>query len=250
MADQPETAFALAGLGGFNAHGAGFLTAARECNVVPQLITATSGQIVVLADWLQGKDLKKALVNPELEHNTVAQLQVALYGDPGVFKPAYAEALARWWQFPRFGRPVLEFFADRVAPAEVYVPTRKPEDYETIARVFNATDSFGIVFNAYNFKTGEPVLYGNAKARQYWPQEKHIQQAPHAAGIRKGSAQVELTLQPITAKAVQSALWLSLYGFDNLPEPNLIDGAYLRACIVSELHTFDWGAARIIETPG
>jgi hypothetical protein len=28
------TAFALAGLGGFNAHGAGFLKAATECTVV------------------------------------------------------------------------------------------------------------------------------------------------------------------------------------------------------------------------
>jgi hypothetical protein len=66
------------------------------------------------------------------------------------------------------------------------------------------------------------------------------QQAPQAKGIRKGSSgAVELKLQPITAKAVQSALWLSLYGFDNLPQADLIDGAYLRACIVSELHTFD-----------
>jgi hypothetical protein len=59
--DVTKTAFALAGLGGFNAHGAGFLTAARDCKVKPTLITATSGQIVVLADWLQGKDVKKAL---------------------------------------------------------------------------------------------------------------------------------------------------------------------------------------------
>jgi hypothetical protein len=47
------TAFALAGLGGFNAHGAGFLTAASACEVVPDLVTATSGQIVVLVAWLQ-----------------------------------------------------------------------------------------------------------------------------------------------------------------------------------------------------
>jgi hypothetical protein len=237
--DATKTAFALAGLGGFNAHGAGFLTAARDCKVKPRLITATSGQIVVLADWLEGKDLKKALINPELEHNTVAQLQVALYGDTGVFKPAYVQALARWWRFPPFHEPALESLLDRVAPAEVYVPTRPSEDYQAIARVFNETSDMGIVFNAYNFKTGEAVLYGNAKAQDNWPQQKNIQNATPAAGIRKGSAHAELALQPITAKAVQSALWLSLYGFDNLPQPALIDGAYLRACIVSELHTFD-----------
>ena len=37
------TAFAVAGLGGFNAHGAGFLAAAAARNVVPDLVTATSG---------------------------------------------------------------------------------------------------------------------------------------------------------------------------------------------------------------
>ena len=44
-----ETAFALAGLGGFNAHGAGFLQAARDNRYQPDLVTVTSGQILVLA---------------------------------------------------------------------------------------------------------------------------------------------------------------------------------------------------------
>src|SRR5271155_3179214 len=70
------TAFALAGLGGFNAHGAGFLAAASDCGVVPNLVTATSGQIVVLANWLQGDNLEKLLIDPELEHNALAQLAV------------------------------------------------------------------------------------------------------------------------------------------------------------------------------
>jgi hypothetical protein len=38
-----RTAFALAGLGGFNAHGAGFLAAATKWGVTPELVTATSG---------------------------------------------------------------------------------------------------------------------------------------------------------------------------------------------------------------
>jgi hypothetical protein len=83
------TAFALAGLGGFNAHGAGFLAAASKCGVVPDLVTATSGQIVVLADWLQQKNLEESLVSPELEHNAMAQLAVLLNGEHGVFRPAY-----------------------------------------------------------------------------------------------------------------------------------------------------------------
>jgi len=55
------------------------------------LVTATSGQIIVLAEWLRGKDLEKSLVIPELEHNPMAQLAIALFGDPGVFGLAYPE---------------------------------------------------------------------------------------------------------------------------------------------------------------
>jgi hypothetical protein len=61
MPPKLTTAFALAGLGGFNAHGAGFLAAASKCGVVPDLVTATSGEIVVLADWLQHR---KSTIQP------------------------------------------------------------------------------------------------------------------------------------------------------------------------------------------
>ena len=89
-------AFALAGLGGFNAHGAGFLQAARDNEIEPDLVTATSGQIVVLAAYLKGaKDLKKGLIDKALEDNPLAQLQIAFLGYPGVFEPAVAEAVAR-----------------------------------------------------------------------------------------------------------------------------------------------------------
>ena len=37
---------------------------------------------------------------------------------------------------------------------------------------------------------------------------------------------------------MESALWLSLYGFADIPNRQM-DGAYHRSCIVSELHNFD-----------
>ena len=37
---------------------------------------------------------------------------------------------------------------------------------------------------------------------------------------------------------MKSALWLSLYGFENIPGGRM-DGAYHRSCIVSELHGYD-----------
>ena len=82
---ETKLAFALAGLGGFNAHGAGFLQAARDNNIEPDLVTATSGQIVVLAAYLKGaKDLKKGLIDKALQIR---------FGDQSL---RYAYPLASW----------------------------------------------------------------------------------------------------------------------------------------------------------
>lgn len=95
-----------------------------------------------------------------------------------------------------------------------------------------------VLFNAYNLKTGKAVLFGNQRARDLWLSEKSNMDATRSVG-ELDDPKAELQLLPITAEAVQSALWLSLYGFRHLPQPHLIDGAYNRSCIVSELHNFD-----------
>ena len=244
-AQTNTTAFALAGLGGFNAHGAGFLAAATECGVVPDLVTATSGQIAVVADWLQRKDLEKSLVDPKLVHNPLAQLQVLFSGDPGIFRPAYMEAIGRWFTPPPAKRHPLQVVFDRLLPAQLYVPTRPAADFATIADVFNnkariGDQEIGVVFNAYNLQTGEAVLFGNDKARRLWPDQKANPHATKSVGRHHGKSDTkEIDLQPITPEAIEAALWLSLYGFDRLPQQHHIDGAYFRSCIVSELHTFD-----------
>ncbi len=112
------TAFALAGLGGFNAHGAGFLDAVSECKVVPDLVTATSGQIVLLSKWLQGESLKESILNPDLEKNSMAQIAVGVSGEPGVFRPAYMEAFTRWMT-PPSKEGLLEAFLNRAFPAQL-----------------------------------------------------------------------------------------------------------------------------------
>src|SRR5215472_839148 len=48
----------------------------------------------------------------------------------------------------------------------------------------------------------------------------------------------EQSILAITPRAIESALWLSLYGFADIPNRQM-DGAYHRSCIVSELHNFD-----------
>jgi hypothetical protein len=135
-------AFALAGLGGFNAHGAGFLQAARDNEMEPDLVTATSGQIVVLAAYLKGaKDLKKGLIDKALEDNPLAQLQIALLGYPGVFEPAVAEAVARILTPPYLGMGI-DFFTNRFLPAQLYKPTRTAETIkEWLTHLMKATSA-------------------------------------------------------------------------------------------------------------
>jgi hypothetical protein len=146
--------------------------------------------------------------------------------------------LKRWLTLPSLEGNLLEAFFNRLVPAQLYVPTRSAADFDQIAKVFNDRHDIGIVFNAYNLKTGKAILFGNVKAQSLWPTEKSNKNATRSVG-EIDDPELELKLLPITAEAVRSALWLSLYGFRDLPQPHLIDGAYDRSCIVSELHKFD-----------
>ncbi|WP_407178940.1 hypothetical protein [Bradyrhizobium sp. STM 3562] len=238
-----RVAFALAGLGGFNAHGAGFLAAATKWGIKPELVTATSGQILVLADWLSAKDLRASLIMRERESNPLAQLQTAFFGYPGVFRPAYPEALARLISWPSAREGVLKSVADRLLPAQEYVPDRPETYFQNVADILNASP-VGILFNSYEPATGLGFLYGNKIAADLMPSEKAIPKArPTIANPRRdlryvADATAERAILPITAEAIKSALWLSLYGFHNIPGGRM-DGAYHRSCILSELHVFD-----------
>ena len=243
-------AFALAGLGGFNAHGAGFLTAASKWRLVPELVTATSGQIVVLARWLAGKDLQAGLIPAGGAADPLAQLRALMFGDPGVFRPAYGEALARLMAVPDPKGGLFNLVADRLLPAQQYVPARSDADFADIAATLNGS-AIGVVFNTYDPRSGQGFLYGNDAARALLPSEKAITNTHAAAARRQTAAQdlrqdlryvsevtSERAIHPITAEAVKSALWLSLYGFAGRPGGQM-DGAYHRSCIISELHMFD-----------
>jgi hypothetical protein len=247
MEVRMRVAFALAGLGGFNAHGAGFLQAARKWNVKPELVTATSGQILVVADWLANKpDLRASVILPERDRGPLAQLRMLLLGDPGVFQPAYPQALARLASWPNFNENPLNIVADRLLPAQQYVPVRSEADFKDAAAKLNASE-IGVVFNSYDPKTGMGFLHGNDAARDKLPREKNIrnasaERAEQIPGRRDqryvSGVSAEREIHPITAEAVKSALWLSLYGFRELPGGRM-DGAYHRSCILSELHEFD-----------
>ncbi|UFZ07390.1 hypothetical protein LQG66_14220 [Bradyrhizobium ontarionense] len=239
-------AFALAGLGGLNAHGAGFLDTARAWGVTPDLVTATSGQILVVSAWLRGLDLRHQLISSDRTADPAAQARTVMFGHPGVFRPAFAEALARFASWPDWRDSPFNVIADRLLPAQQYVPVRSEADFADAADTLNATP-IGIVFNTYDPEAGAGYLYGNDAARALLPLEKSIRNT-HVAKAQRSAAKRDLryasdvtaerAIRPITAEAVKAALWLSLYGFAHLPGGQM-DGAYHRACIVSELHGFD-----------
>jgi len=237
---QANLAFALAGLGGFNAHGAGFLAAARDNDVVPDLITATSGQIAVLAAYLNGEsDLKTHLVDPKIESNPFAQINILLFGYPDVFAPAWTEAVKRLVQPPWIGFN-FDFYADRLLPAQVYKPTRSAQTIAALCDTFNQ-HTIGVIFNSYDPVTGEGALYGNDAARALMNPKTHLDVPTDqtSADMRFDKpAGEEKPILPITSEAIEAALWLTLYGFEGYPKDGM-DGAYHRSCILSELHGFD-----------
>jgi hypothetical protein len=241
---RTEVAFALAGLGGVNAHGAGFLAAASKNGVVPDLVTATSGQIIVLSDWLQKRDLKASLIDPRRENDPFAQLRTAFFGYPGVFEPAYWQTISRWLTPPAPNEDPAFVLADRILPAQQYVPARKESFFEEIADTFNNRaeidgNPIGVLFNAYDISKGTGALYGNSLAKQMLPKKRSLARQPQGpidVHYHKDN-NLETVVNPITPEAIKGALWLSLYGFEKLPGGKL-DGAYHRSCLVSELHQF------------
>ncbi|CCE12204.1 conserved exported hypothetical protein [Bradyrhizobium sp. STM 3843] len=241
-----SVAFALAGLGGMNAHGAGFLDTARAWGIAPDLVTATSGQIMVLAEWMQGHDLRAQLISPQRADDPVAQARTVLFGYPGVFRPAYAEALFRFAAVPDWSEGLLNVVADRLLPAQQYVPVRSDDELGHVMTVLNDS-SVGVVFNSYDPRSGAGLLYGNDVARRLLPHQKAIPNTRAAAALHSlakrdlryaTDVEQERKILPITIEAIKSALWLSLYGFKNLPGGQM-DGAYHRSSIISELHGFD-----------
>ncbi len=196
LSEAPVTAFALGGLGGFNAHGAGFLKAALEEQIRPGLISCTSGQIYYVWRYLLERD---GLADPLSDNrdgdqpvdlktdiekaaragrfwpkplNWLDGMTMAVTGDPGVFEPARKEYFSRLFS-PYFRSTPGAFWDDlpqevlnRLLPAHLFNPTRSPELMTDIAeRIASDTES-GIIFNAWATREGEEILYINEQAHR------------------------------------------------------------------------------------
>ncbi len=217
-------AFALGGLGGSNAHGVGFLEAARSRQVTPQLISCTSGMIYWVYRYLQGADLEAELRrHTESNHfppstNWLNWSEVMLTGMPSIFRNAVPEYWLRWMQpwNPLFA----DAWFDRILPAQCLIPLRSQDDFAEIARVLNAAQGIGIIFNVFEPGLGVEYLHINDAAKRIMGKE--YDEADDGGVIYKR----------ITPTAVEDALWLYLYGFANRKR---IDGAYHRQIILREL---------------
>jgi len=95
--------FALGGLAGNNAHGAGFLQAALDVGAQPDFITCTSGQILWVQRYLEARtkqppdDSLKIKLQEDIDeierfHQPDLDLfSLALCGKPGIFRAARYE---------------------------------------------------------------------------------------------------------------------------------------------------------------
>jgi len=284
---RPRTAFAIGGLGGNNAHGAGFLTAAQELQdqrgqalgdgvgqealdggstpprervrrrILPELefVSCTSGAIATTATYLRGGDIREQTERGIEAVERVSRLPrngwaddwrglvvTLLTGVPSVFGP-YAEAYRRhlWRRLRGFLDPRSRFFLavpttpedlyDLVLPAAMFVPKRAASFFDETAQVFtDPGHGVGVAFNAFDPATGLEQLYVNEAALNRIA-------AHYDPSCDYGRTHRHTVYRPITPEAVRAALWLVGYGFpaDRLGPDQLVDGAYARSMILSEL---------------
>jgi hypothetical protein len=225
---EGSVAFALGGLGGLNAHGVGFLEAARALEVEPDFVTCSSGMIPWVADWLEGQALLPRLeemvrqgVRFPPPFHWMNTLWIAAFGDPATFRPAIWEYWRRWMK-PLDGTDARAFM-ERLWPAQVFVPRRSDDEFRRLAGILNAA-SVPVAFNSFHVPSGRGCLHLNPAAQE-------------RLGVRLGEVGGPDKYLPINERTVRGALWLYFYGFDEDDNPDgLVDGSYDRQYVIRELH--------------
>jgi len=239
-------AFALGGLAGNNAHGAGFLYGAMHHGLQPRMISCTSGQIAWVYHYLKaretGADLRELFERDIAElhqcHNlNLDYARLALAGKSGVFRPAYAEysydlsmnMLKAYGDVVRHQGNVfwLETFL-RMFPGRVLVPTFAADLLTDISATFNQT-AIGITFNSYCPIDGTERVYLNQAA--------HDLLSPSGRSYKPGDPsrhRARTKYEALTPQAVLDGLWIYQYGFDK-PDSTFVDGAYYRQIMLGEL---------------
>jgi hypothetical protein len=260
-------AFALTGLGGSNAFGAGFLQAALDCRVEPKIITCTSGMIYWTWRYLEALRAPPAsrvgVLRREI-HATIRRAEpfpkwadilntqwLMSAGVPGIFRWALPEYFQRFFTTPlfslnaQFPASLLDIFL----PAQLLVPTRSRSDFEAMATRFNESTT-AVCFNSLMPGTGTEFLHINAPAQRLLEPERErlaavgVDERAHDINDAARWRSLPMTVEAgIDADAIEDAMWLTLYGANGKIEQggltNRIDGAYLRSIILNELTMVD-----------
>ncbi len=250
MTDRERSiAFALGGLAGNNAFGAGFLEAARVQGVTPSMISCTSGQIHWVHQYLRcrvgGTPLRDVLAEEIAKvastHNiNLDMASVALWGRPGVFRPAYIEYATdilsnsfQAWQriFKSSGNTFMLQEALQTLPGRLLVPLFSDTFYAEISDAFNNSE-IGIAFNSYSPLDGCEHVHLNERARGLLTQKSQRQH-----GYEKGKAsqhRARTAYDDITPETVRDGLRIYQYGFEG-QQGRFLDGAYYRQIMLAEL---------------
>jgi hypothetical protein len=242
MKSDKDIAFALGGLAGNNAHGAGFLQAAIETGVEPGMISFSSGQILWVLRYLQEKmhkkhepnlrklleeDIKKIATTRNYDVDTAL---LFLFGVSDVYRPAFPEffsdllsngahffdSILNKWPHAFITRELFES-----VPGRLLAPQFPDSFFKDISEAFNDETSMGLIFNSFDPTTGTELVYLNKTAEKL-----------DAASKSKYRWRTDYC--EITPSALRDALRLYEYGFDADYHGHL-DGAYYRQIMLSEL---------------
>ncbi len=242
MESDKEIAFALGGLAGNNAHGAGFLQAAMETGIEPRMISCSSGQVLWVYRYLLEKerkahapDMRKLLEEDIGKMVTTKSYDVDtallfLFGKADVYRPAFGEfaadllrnsvrcleSISVQWPNAFVTKELLES-----VPGRLLVPEFPQSFFDDISKAFNDEQKIGIVFNSFDPLKGTELVHLNGAARVL-----------EAASTSKYRWRTDY--RDITSDAVRDAIRLYQYGFDYGGGGHL-DGAYYRQVMLSEL---------------
>lgn len=239
---DPQVAFAIGGLGGNNAFGAGFLQAALDNDVKPAMITCTSGQIWWVSKYVQAieqkpvpidylrKDMEEFIKSTEPFHqHDLDLLYMNLHGKSGMMRTAFPEFILDMMKntISVFERILQQgkktFFARELMsewPVRVLIPRFSNEFFANISNVFKNCD-IGIAFNSYDPIDGMEVVHLNPKAQDL------LDKKPGD----KSSHRSRTLYKDIKPEYVKNGLWLFQYGFEDC---SIIDGCYFRGVMLSE----------------
>ncbi len=244
ITEIPPVAFAVGGLGGNNAFGAGFLQSALDNDIKPAMITCTSGQIWWVSKYVQvaqrevsgpprdclRKELEKFVESTEPYHQRDLDMcYMGLHGKKGMMRTAFPEFILDTMKntigaFERILQQGPKVFLTRELmsewPVRVLIPRFSDEFFANISDVFNDCN-IGIAFNSYDPNEGMEIVHLNPKAKELLDKKPGEKSAHRSRTLYKD----------IKPEYVRNGLWLFQYGFE---ECSIIDGCYFRGVMLSE----------------